>query len=131
MFKSQMSSYGLDLAEIRERIGKTVKEAVKDLSTLTVITTTGRIQTGTKASTGEPIKVIEETGILAKTIIEIDGDITVRVPVKDEDGNEVVIDERMLELHQENVAMAVENYQIFITTVLDVSKSIVELIASL
>ncbi len=125
-----MSEFGLDISDLKRKIGEAVKNAVDDLQTLTVITTTGTIIVGEKESTKTPIMKIQETGICAKTIIEIDGDIIVQVPVRDENGKEMVVDERMLQLHEENVSMAMENYRTFITTIFEVAKSVLDLLGA-
>ncbi len=67
---------------------------------------------------------MEETAINAKTIIQLDGDVIFRVPVVTENGEVMEIDERMIELHQANVAMAMENWQTVINTLIDAVTSL-------
>jgi hypothetical protein len=112
-----------------EKLTEVFEEISKDLGTLTVVTTTGSVSTTKKKSTGADIFDIEETGISAKTIIEIDGDIIVKLPVKDVEGKPVELDERILKIHEENVAMAMENWRIFITTLVDIAKDLKGLLA--
>jgi hypothetical protein len=83
-----------------------------------------------KQSTGADIYDIKEEGIVAKTIIEIDGDIIVKLPVVDTEGNAVELNERILEVHEENVAMAMENWRTFITTLVEIAGDLKELLST-
>lgn len=107
-------------------------DMAQDIGELSVVTTTGQIITKeVNRANEEGMKTvydIEETGVSAKTLIQIDGDIIVRVPVKDIDGNPVEIDERMLKLHEENVKIAMENWRTVITTTVSVVKELREFI---
>ena len=77
------------------------------MSDLSIVTTTGSVTTIEVKRNVKGVKKqvfdIEETGISAKTVIQIDGDIIVKIPVRDGEGNRLEIDERMLKLHEENV----------------------------
>jgi len=117
------SEFGRKLVEVF----KTVSE---DLGTLTVVTTTGSVKAIEKKSTGDEIYDIKEEGIAAKTIIEIDGDIIVKLPVTDKDGNAVELNERILEIHEENVAMAMENWRTFITTLVEIAGDLKDLLST-
>jgi hypothetical protein len=86
-------------AEFGEKLVEVFKAVSEDLGTLTVVTTT------VKKSTGVEVYDVKEEGIAAKTIIEIDGDIIVKLPVEDQEGNAVELNERILEIHEENVAI--------------------------
>jgi len=110
--------------EFVKKLAEVFKDVSEDLGTLTVVTTTGSVSTTKKKSTGVDVFDIEETGISAKTIIEIDGDIIVKLPVKDIEGKPVELDERILQVHEENVAMAMENWRTFITTLVDIAKDL-------
>jgi hypothetical protein len=68
-------------SEFGKKLVEVFKAVSEDLGTLTVVTTTGSVMTIEKKSTGAEIYDIKEEGIAAKTIIEIDGDIIVKLPV--------------------------------------------------
>ena len=110
--------------DLAEKLVEIIKNVIVDLGTLEIITTTGQVIKIQKKSTGAEVYDIEETGIAAKTIIEIDGDIIVKLPVTDTGGGPVEIDERILQVHNENVAMAMENWRTFITTLLNIAKDL-------
>lgn len=123
-----------NIRDVFDEFGKKLVEVFKavseDLGTLTVVTTTGSVTTTVKRSTGAEVYDIKEEGIVAKTIIEIDGDIIVKLPVTDQEGNAVELNERILEIHEENVAMAMENWRIFITTLVDIASDLKELLST-
>jgi len=116
--------------EFGEKLVEVFKAVSEDLGTLTVVTTTGSVTTTVKKSTGAEIYDIKEEGIAAKTIIEIDGDIIVKLPVVDQEGNAVELNERILEVHEENVAMAMENWRTFITTLVEIAGDLKDLLSS-
>lgn len=117
-------------SEFSKKLVEVFKAVSEDLGTLTVVTTTGSVITAEKKSTGEEIYDIKEGGIAAKTIIEIDGDIIVKLPVEDQEGNAVVLNERILEIHEENVAMAMENWRTFITTLVEIASDLKEMLSA-
>ena len=116
--------------EFGEKLVEVFKAVSEDLGTLTVVTTTGSVTTTVKKSTGAEVYDIKEEGIAAKTIIEIDGDIIVKLPVVDQEGNAVELNERILEVHEENVAMAMENWRTFITTLVEIACDLKDLLSS-
>ncbi|TRO49514.1 hypothetical protein E2P65_01000 [Candidatus Bathyarchaeota archaeon] len=116
--------------EFGKKLVEVFKTVSEDLGTLTVVTTTGSVTTIEKKSTGAEVYDIKEEGIVAKTIIEIDGDIIVKLPVVDQDGNAVELNERILEIHEENVAMAMENWRTFITTLVEIAGDLKDLLST-
>ncbi len=116
--------------EFGRKLVEVFKEVSEDLGTLTVVTTTGSVTTTEKKSTGAEVYDIKEEGIAAKTIIEIDGDIIVKLPVVDQEGNAVEVNERILEIHEENVAMAMENWRTFITTLVEIAGDLKDLLST-
>ena len=116
--------------EFGRKLVEVFKTVSEDLGTLTVVTTTGSVKAIEKKSTGDEIYDIKEEGIAAKTIIEIDGDIIVKLPVTDKDGNAVELNERILEIHEENVAMAMENWRTFITTLVEIAGDLKDLLST-
>jgi len=120
------------LAGVVKKVGKVLEDMATDLYELSVVTTTGSVKTieidEKKDGTKKQVFDIEETGISAKTVIQIDGDIIVKIPVKNSEGEPIEIDERMLQLHEENVQMAMENWKTIITTLVSVVKDLQDLI---
>lgn len=116
--------------EFGKKLVEVFKNVSEDLGTLTVVTTTGSVKTIEKKSTGAEVYDIKEEGIAAKTIIEIDGDIIVKLPVKDQAGNALELDERILQIHEENVAMAMENWRTFITTLVEIASDLKDLLST-
>jgi len=120
------------IRDIVNRLVDGLHDMAQDIGELSVVTTTGEIITKEVNRPNEEgmktIYDIEETGVSAKTLIQIDGDIIVRVPVKDVDGNPLEIDERMLKLHEDNVKIAMENWRTVITTTVSVIKELREFI---
>lgn len=111
------------IPDVIERVGTALKNAVEDLSELSVVTTTGHVYTrelDRKDPENEELNLvvpdIKSDDVCAKTLIQIDGDVITQIPVRTVDGSTAQIDERMLELHQENVKMAMENWQTVIST---------------
>lgn len=116
--------------EFGKKLVEVFKAVSEDLGTLTVVTTTGSVKTIEKKSTGAEVYDIKEEGIAAKTIIEIDGDIIVKLPVKDQAGKALELDERILQIHEENVAMAMENWRTFITTLVEIASDLKDLLST-
>ena len=116
--------------EFGRKLVEVFKAVSEDLGTLTVVTTIGSVTKIEKKSTGAEVYDIKEEGIAAKTIIEIDGDIIVKLPVMDTEGNAVELNERILEVHEENVAMAMENWRTFITTLVEIAGDLKELLST-
>lgn len=116
------------LKDIVKKVGNALQEMATDLVELSVVTTTGSVTTieinDHRTGGKKEVFDIQETGITAKTVIQLDGDIIVRIPVKDMEGSPMEIDERMLQLHEENVKIAMENWRTVITTLVAVVKDL-------
>ncbi len=74
------------LTGVVKKVGKVLDDMATDLYELSVVTTTGSVKTieidEKKDGTKRQVFDIEETGISAKTVIQIDGDIIVKIPVR-------------------------------------------------
>jgi len=112
------------LRNFAKSLADELAKVVKDVTTLTVVTVKGVNEEVKKKSTGETIYVIRETGVVAKTIIELDGDIIFQVPVESIGGEDSALDERLLELHKANVELALENWRIFATTLIEIANKL-------
>lgn len=122
----------MSLSGVVGKIAKVLDDMATDLYELSVVTTTGSVTTieieDKKNGGRRQVFDVEETGISAKTVIQIDGDIIVKIPVKDAEGNTVEIDERMLVLHEENVQMAMENWRTIVSTLVSVIKDLQDVV---
>ena len=122
----------MSLSGVVGKIAKVLDDMATDLYELSVVTTTGSVTTieieDKKNGGRRQVFDVEETGISAKTVIQIDGDIIVKIPVKDSEGNAVEIDERMLILHEENVQMAMENWRTIVSTLVSVIKDLQDVV---
>ena len=120
------------LMGVVKKVSKVLDDMATDLYELSVVTTTGSVTTieidDKKDGTKKQVFDVQETGISAKTVIQIDGDIIVKIPVKNSEGEAIEIDERMLQLHEENVQMAMENWKTIITTLVSVVKDLQDFI---
>ena len=96
-----------------ENLKKTIKEYLTDLTYIDVTTLIGDPKkTKWKLDPTKDIKQqISEMDVtlLAKTIIELDGDITQILP-GDHSTGDVITDKEILNLHKESVDAAVENW---------------------
>ena len=112
------------LKSFAKSLADEIAKVAKDVTTLTVVTVKGVNEEVKKQSTGETIYVIKETGVVAKTIIELDGDIILQVPVKSAGGEYSTLDEKLLELHKANVELALENWRAFMTTLIEIANKL-------
>ena len=112
------------LKSFAKSLADEIAKVAKDVTTLTVVTVKGVNEEVKKKSTGETIYVIKETGVVAKTIIELDGDIIFQVPVESTGGEDSTLDEKLLELHKANVELALENWRAFMTTLIEIANKL-------
>lgn len=101
---------------------KTIKEYLTDLTYIDVTTLIGDPKK-TKWKL-DPSKNIKEqiadmdVTLLAKTVIELDGDITQILP-GDQSTGDVIINKEILQLHKESVDAAVENWDSFVKNMIE------------
>ena len=104
-----------------------IGDQLEDLTYVSIITGAGntfaKIDPGSNDIVGELEK--NQITILARTHIELDGDITVIVPTKD--GQGVTINQEILTIHKENTVTAVTNWNNFMNMIMDVIKIIAQL----
>jgi phosphoribosylformylglycinamidine (FGAM) synthase PurS component len=122
-----LSSYLCMSAEIDDEtflddLKKTIKEYLTDLTYIDVTTLIGDPKK-TKWKL-DPSKNIKEqiadmdVTLLAKTVIELDGDITQILPGDPATGD-VITDKEILQLHKESVDAAVENWDSFVKNMIE------------
>jgi len=106
----------------------TIKKEINDLSYIEVVTAAGDPKTDVNPDAEMVILGLkaEEVKILARTRIELDGDIMVLLPAE-KGSDDVKINKEILLIHKENVDTAVANWNNFmknILTALDLLMSI-------
>jgi hypothetical protein len=110
---------------------KRISDRIRDLSSIEVITAEG---IGDDALTidiiDDPTKSIFDQirgklHVLARTRIEIDGDILVMVPTSKKD-DDITINKEILELHNTNVATATQNWKNCLDGITNILKGLAE-----
>jgi hypothetical protein len=96
----------------------TIKREINDLSYVEVVTAAGDPKTDVNPDAEMVILGLkaEDVRILARTRIELDGDIMVLLP--SEKGEELKINKEILAIHKENVDTAVANWNNFMRNML-------------
>ncbi|AEA47789.1 hypothetical protein Arcve_1793 [Archaeoglobus veneficus SNP6] len=126
-----------DLESILEELGRKIydglKDALEDITTLQVVTVSGKERV-LKVEKMEDVDgkefiarrktVISEERVIAKTIIELDGDIILMLPVDDE--GKISVEKEIMELHEKNVKIAVENWREFLKGIMSVCTQLME-----
>jgi hypothetical protein len=97
----------------------TIKNEINDLSYLEVITAVGDPKTTIKVEYDNIVEALKETqlNILARTRLELDGDIMVVLPL-DKDNAKVNTD--IMAIHKENIDTAVKNWQDFVHNIISI-----------
>ena len=115
-------SVEIDDETFLDDLKKTIKEYLTDLTYIDVTTLIGDPKK-TKWKL-DPSKNIKEqiadmdVTLLAKTVIELDGDITQILPGDPATGD-VIINKEILQLHKESVDAAVENWDSFVKNMIE------------
>ena len=104
-----------------------IGDQLEDLTYVSIITGTGNTYAKIQASADNIVEELEKNKIiiLARTNIELDGDITIVVPTKD--GQGVSVNQEILAIHKENTAIAVANWNNFMNMIMQVIKIIADL----
>ena len=112
----------LDDEAFLDNLKKTIKEYLTDLTYIDVTTLIGDPKkTKWKLDYTRDIKeqIAEmDVTLLAKTVIELDGDITQILP-GDHATGDVITDKEILNLHKESVDAAVENWDGFVKNMIE------------
>jgi tryptophan synthase alpha subunit len=96
----------------------TIKREINDLSYVEIITAAGEPKTEINPDADDIIaalKALNQINILARTRLELDGDIAVILPT-DKDG--VKINTEVMAIHKQNVDTAVTNWNNFVHNIL-------------
>ena len=104
-----------------------IGDQLEDLTYVSIITGTGNTYAKIDASADNIVEELEKNQItiLARTNIELDGDITIVIPTKD--GQGVSVNQEIMAIHKENTAVAVANWNNFMNMIMQVIKIIAEL----
>jgi hypothetical protein len=106
-----------------------VSDQLQDLTYVEILTlsATSSAEIGTSIDTTAPnvLKELETKGLklLARTKIELDGDIIFAAPMMEGDK----INKEVMDLHKENVTAAVENWNNFLKMILEVIRAFASL----
>ena len=97
----------------------TIKREINDLSYVEIVTAAGDPKTDVNPDAEMVILGMKanEVRILARTRIELDGDIMVLLPAE-KGSDEVKINQEIMAIHKENVQTAVENWNSFMKNML-------------
>jgi hypothetical protein len=112
------------LSKFFRKIGKQLEDI-----TYVEVLTTGTDSSKLKLTEDNPeiddaLKVSGELSILARTRIELDGDIVVLLPLQNEVQQQASVNDEILNIHRENVKMAIENWHNFLNTAIEAAKII-------
>lgn len=111
-------SIGEKLAGAMNTFFETIKKEMADLSYMEIVTVVGDPKTAIDAKANDIVEALNDTPkltIVARTRIELDGDIAMIVP-SDEDTSKLRQD--IMALHKENAAAAVNNWNTFVKNIL-------------
>ena len=104
-----------------------IGDQLEDLTYVSIITGTGDTYAKIEASASSIVEELKnnQITILARTNIELDGDIVIVVPTKD--GQGVSVNQEILAIHKENTAIAVANWNNFMNMIMQVIRIIADL----
>jgi hypothetical protein len=133
---SAPSTPDIDLGKPDEKKGfignfiDTIKKEIRDLSYMEIITTVGDVNANVNPDLELVIDALKksELRIIARTRIELDGDIMVLLPTSNntKDGD-ITINQEIMALHKENVEVAVHNWNNFMNNMLLALKTIIDI----
>jgi hypothetical protein len=95
---------------------KKIGRQLQDLSYVEVITAAGDPKTKIDPEAENVLDALNQVSIIARTRIELDGDIIVILPT--DKGGEVKINKDVMDIHKANVDAAVQNWNQFMNTIL-------------
>jgi hypothetical protein len=103
-----------------ERFFRIIRNEISDLSYVEIVTAVGDPKTDLRPDAEDVIIGLKEKklDILARTRIELDGDIMVLLPGARKGVNdEPIIYQNIMQIHDKNVAVAVQNWQVFMNNI--------------
>ena len=108
-----------------ERFIDVLKDQLLDLSYISITTCSGDTYAKIEPSSPNLLDTLKDQKlkIEARTIYELDADIIKILPISNKNGK-AEIDQEILKLHKESELLAIDNWNKFVNTVLDVTKTI-------
>ena len=103
-----------------------ITDQLKDLSYVEVITAKGSPDVKIDSEKENVLDALNTVEILARTKIELDGDIITVLPITKVNGEDK-INQEIMKIHKENVEVAVQNWKSFMDTILNAVSLIAEL----
>jgi hypothetical protein len=103
-----------------------ITDQLKDLSYVEVITAKGSPDVKIDSEKENVLDALNAVEILARTKIELDGDIIMVLPTTKTNGEDK-INQEIMKVHKENVEVAVQNWKSFMDTILNAVSLIAEL----
>lgn len=103
-----------------------VRDQLKDISYVEVITATGAPEEKIDSNKDNVLDAIAALEILARTTIELDGDIVMIIPTNRVNG-ELKVNKEIMDIHKQNVDAAVQNWKSFMDTILNAINLITKL----
>ena len=102
-----------------------MKDQLLDLSYISITTCSGDTYAKIEPSSPNLLETLKDQKlkIEARTIYELDADIIKILPINNNNGK-AEIDQEILKLHKESELLAIDNWNKFVNTVLDVTKTI-------
>ena len=98
------------MASMFDNLIDNLKEQLEDLYYVQVITTSKIVDPKAGDDSKDFAANLASEDILARTIIELDGDIIAQLPGTKTKNGKFVVDEEILKVHQETVTVAVQNW---------------------
>jgi uncharacterized protein YabN with tetrapyrrole methylase and pyrophosphatase domain len=95
-----------------------VRDQLKDISYVEVITATGSPEEKIDSNKDNVLDALAAVEILARTTIELDGDIVMIIPTSRVNG-ELKVNQEIMAIHKQNVDAAVQNWKSFMDTILN------------
>ena len=105
---------------------------VNDIKAIEIVTASGNITVKIEGENNYITNlanggnVIGEVKILARTRVELDRDLMVILPTKEDESKSVIVDNEILNIHNENVGMAMQNLQFVFKNVRDWIGALIE-----
>jgi hypothetical protein len=115
-----------DQRSLLDNIFAKITDQLKDLSYVEVITAKGSPDVKIDSGKENVLEALNTVEILARTKIELDGDIITVLPITKVNGEDK-INQEIMKVHKENVEVAVQNWKSFMDTILNAVSLIADL----
>jgi hypothetical protein len=105
---------------------------VSDIKAIEIVTASGNITVKIEGQNNDITNLANggnvsgEVKVLARTRVELDGDLLVILPTKEDESKSVIVDNEILNIHNNNVNMAMSNLQFVFKNVSDWIGALIE-----